>query len=406
MRALEKKGMSNEIKYYLRNACVYVANLFAAGALLQTFLSEKGLSGVQIGTVTATLNMAQMITILLFSTVVDKVRNSVKTSVIFMAFMPLFSLVMLPFALTDGIPAGVLMTAVLLAGAVQNVFYGLYIILDYRIPYEIIDMRNYGRLNSLNGMTGGLLMVLVSGLTTALLYRFEVGPVFFAMYLLSTACMITGMLVTKSMRAVARPAEESTQKKAGLIHTLRMPAFWALLAPNLMRGFNSGVVGMLATVGMFELGLSAAQTSAMSIIYTAMTIAGPVCFLRLQGQVRLHSMYLLASGIMLCALPAMLIGHSFGVFLGVYIVLLVGLGIADYAMPVLITRIIPYESIGSYTSLRMGTHTGGIALGSMAAGAALGRMPAIVLLLISGCMQFGSGIIYWMYCRKMRDELI
>lgn len=398
--------MSNEIKYYLRNGCVYAANLFASGALLQTFLSEKGLSGAQIGTVTATLSMAQMITILLFSTVVDKVRNSVKASAVFMMFMPLFSLVMLPFSLMQGVAPGVLMSAVLIAGALQNVFYGLYIIMDYRIPYEIIDMKDYGRLNSLNGVAGGLLMVLVSGLTTLLLYRFEVGPVFFAMYLLSAACMVTSALVTRSMRVVARPVEESTLKKAGLFNTLRMPAFWALLMPNLMRGFNSGVVGMLATVGMFELGLSAAQTSIMSIVYTAMTIAGPVCFLRLQGTVRLHSMYLLASLVMLCALPAMLIGHSFGVFLGVYIMLLVGLGIADYAMPVLITRVIPYESIGSYTSLRMGTHTGGIALGSMVAGAALGHIPTAVLLLISGCLQFGSGVIYWLYCRRMKEELI
>ena len=343
--------MSNEVKYYIRNGCVYAANLFSAGTLLQTFLSENGLTSAQIGTVTATLNMAQMITILLFSAVVDKVKDSLKASVKFMLFLPLFSLVMLPFTVVDGIPAGVLFGAVLLTGAVQNVFYGLYIILDYRIPYQIIDMRDYGRLNSLNGVVGGLLMVAVSGLTTLLLYRFEVGPVFFAMYLLSAACMVCSTLVTKSMRAVAQPAEESQLKKAGLLNTLRMPMFWALLLPNLMRGFNSGVVGMLATVGMYELGLSAAQSSTMSIVYTVMTISGPICFLRLQGRVRLHSMYLMASAIMLCAMPLMLAGHSFGVFLAVYLVVLLGLGIADYAMPVLITRVIPYESIGSHNRI-------------------------------------------------------
>ena len=48
--------------------------------------------------------------------------------------------------------------AVLLAGAVQNIFYGLYCILDYRIPYQIIDMRKYGQLTSINGVVGGVLM--------------------------------------------------------------------------------------------------------------------------------------------------------------------------------------------------------------------------------------------------------
>ena len=147
--AEEKRGSNwiqtqfgNEYKYYLRNGCVYAANLFASGALLQTFLSAKGLSGAQIGTVTAALSMAQTVTILLFSTVVDKVRNSLRTSAKLMLLLPLFSLVMLPFSLMEGISADVLMAAVLIAGAVQNIFYGLYVILDYRIPYEIIDTTN------------------------------------------------------------------------------------------------------------------------------------------------------------------------------------------------------------------------------------------------------------------------
>ena len=395
----------NEVKYYIRNGCVLTANLFSAGTLLQTFLAEKGLTGAQIGTVTASLNMVHMITILLFSTVVDKVRDSLKASVGFMLFMPLFSLAMLPFSLMEGIPASVVFAAVLLAGAAQNIFYGFYVILDYRIPYQIIDMRGYGKLNSMNGIAGGVLMVAVSSLTTWLLYRFAAGTVFFGMYLMSAACMVTGMLVTRSMKAVNQPMTAETQKKAGLLNTLKMPAFRILLAPTVMRGFNSGVIGMLATIGIHELNLTAAQSSVTSIIYTAMTIAGPVCFLRLQGRLRLHSMYLLGSAIMCASLPLMLAGRSFGVYLAVYVLVLLGLGIADYTMPVLITRVIPYESIGSFTSLRMGAHTGGIALGAMIAGAALGKVPATAILLFSGCMQLGSGAAYWLYCRKRKEDL-
>lgn len=406
MRAVEHKSTSNEIKYYIRNGCVYAANLFSSGTLLQTFLSSKGVSTAQIGTITATMSAVQVITILLFSTVVDKVRDSLKASVRLMLFLPLFSLAMLPFALWTDIAPGVLFGAVLLAGAVQNIFYGLYCILDYRIPYQIIDMRKYGQLTSINGVVGGVLMVAVSSLTTLLLYRFASGPVFFAMYLVAALCMVFSMLVTRSMKAVEQPAEESKLKKAGLMNTLKMPVFWALITPNLMRGFNNGMVGMLATVAIFELGLSAAQSSALSIVYTAMSIAGPLCFLKLSGKVRLHKLYLLGSVIMFVSMPLLLAGRSFGLFIAVYAVLLTGLGIADYTMPVLITRVIPYECIGSYTSLRMGIHMGGLALGSMAAGAALGKIPAIALLAFSGSLQMGSGLIYWLYCRKMNTSLL
>jgi hypothetical protein len=346
-----------------------------------------------------------MITILLFSAVVDKVRDSLKASAGFMLFMPLFSLAMMPFSLMEGIPANVVFAAVLLAGAVQNIIYAFYVILDYRIPYQIIDMRGYGKLNSMNGIVGGVLMVAVSSLTTWLLYRFAAGKVFFGMYLLSAVCMVCGMLVTRSMKAVNQPMTAEKQKKAGLLNTLKMPAFRILLAPTVMRGFNSGVIGMLATIGIHELGLSAAQSSITSMIYTAMTIVGPICFLKLQGKLRLHSMYLLGSAIMCGSLPLMLAGGNYGLYLAVYVVVLLGLGIADYTMPVLITRVIPYESIGSFTSLRMGAHTGGIALGAMVAGAALGKVPAALILLISGCMQLGSGAIYWLYCRGRKEDL-
>ena len=396
--------LGNEMKFYIRNGCVYAANLFLSGTLLQTFLSSKGVSSAQIGMILAALNMAQTITILLFSTVVDKVRNSVKASAIFQMFTPLFALVMLPFTLMQGVSVDTLTGAVLLAGTVHNIFYGFYCILDYRIPYEIIDMRDYGRLNSINSVVGGVLMVAVSGLTTGLLYIFDVGPVFFCMYLFAAACMAGSTLVTKSMKTVDRPIAEGSGKKTGLLSTLRMRAFWVLLLPNLMRGFNNGVVGMLATIGMFELGLSAAQSSAMSLAYTVMSVLGPLAFFELQKRTRLHSMLAVCSAMIPAAMALLTMGGSFGSFIAVYVVLMLLIGIVDNLMPVLVTRIIPYENIGSYTSLRMGTHMAGLSLGSMAAGAALGNVPTAALLAFSGCLQLGSGFAYWMYCRRIKNE--
>jgi len=394
----------NEMKFYVRNGCVYAANLFLSGTLLQTFLSSKGVSGAQIGMVLAALNMAQTITILLFSTVVDRVRNSVKASAIFQMFTPLFALVMLPFTLMQGVSVDVLTGAVLLAGTVHNIFYGFYCILDYRIPYEIIDMRDYGRLNSINSVVGGVLMVAVSGLTTGLLYLFDDGPVFFCMYLFAALCMAASTLVTKSMKTVDRPVSAEAGKGVGLLSTLRMRAFWFLLLPNLLRGVNNGVVGMLATVGMFELGLSAAESSAMSIAYTVMSVAGPLAFFELQKRVRLHNLLIVCSAVIPAAMAILTLGGSFGSFIAVYVVLMLVIGIVDNLMPVLVTRIIPYENIGSYTSLRMGTHMAGLSLGSMAAGAALGNVPTAALLAFSGCLQLCSGLSYWMYCRRMRNE--
>jgi len=195
--------------------------------------------------------------------------------------------------------------------------------------------------------------------------------------------------------------QEKTEKKdSGLLSTLKLPAFRVLFLPNLMRGFNTGVVGMLATIGIHELGFHAAQSSSMGVIATVASIAGSFFFLRLAARFRSHWLYFGASAAMCCLLPLMLLGRSFAVFASVYLLLLLGQSVADNSAPVLVAKLVPYECIGSFTSLRIGLFQGGISLGAMAAGAALGKFPVVWLLLFSGSMQLCSGFVYWLFARK------
>lgn len=80
-----------------------------------------------------------------------------------------------------------------------------------------------------------------------------------AMYALSALCMAAAALFTRRMTP-AFDALETKKQNSGLLATLKLPTFHALLPPNVLRGFNTGVVGILATIGIYELGLSAAQT--------------------------------------------------------------------------------------------------------------------------------------------------
>lgn len=393
----------NEVKYYARYTCMGVANIFFSGTLLQAFLADRGVGSEQIGMLTATLSIVQMVAMLLFSAGVDKLRDPLKKSALLIGMLPLFFVVMTPLALVRAVPVPVLFGVVLAAGIVQSVFYGLHGIIDYRVPYQIIDMRDYARFNSLSGIFSGIATVAVSSLTTFLLSKFAMHRVMGAMYALAALCMAAASFLTSRMRPVMMHSGGSVRGGSGLAATLRLPAFRVLLLPNLMRGFNTGVVGMLATIGIHELGLGAAQTSSMSVISTVVSIFGAYGFMLLARRVKPHWLYLGASAAIGCLLPLMLAGGNYGVFAAVYALLLFGMTVSDNASPVLVAKLVPYECIGSYTSLRIGVFTGGISLGSMAAGFVLGRMPVIWLMAVSGLMQLGSGLVYFLFsCKNKR----
>lgn len=390
----------NEVKYYGRCACTCIANTFFAGTLLQTFLAAHGVPVDRIGMLAAALSMVQMVSMLLFSAAVDRLREPLKKSAALLGCMPLYYVVMLLFTFWAEAPAGALFGAVLAAGVVQSVLLGLNGILDYRVPYQIIDMRHYARLNSYQGITSGIAAVCIGSLTTFLLSRFHIDRVMSAMYALSAMCMVGASLCTRAMKPVMLVQEAAEKKDSGLLATLKLPAFRVLFLPNLMRGFNTGVIGMLATIGIHELGIHAAQSSAMGVIATVASIVGAYGFLHLARRFRAHWLYFGASAAMCALLPMLMAGRNFSVFAAVYLVLLLGQSVADNAAPVLVAKIVPYECIGSFTAVRIGLFQGGISLGSIAAGAALGRIPVVWLLLFSGMMQLISGLVYWLFARK------
>lgn len=397
MSAVENK---NELRMYACGALLCTANLFSSGALLQTFLASHGVSAELIGTLTATMNMTQTITILILSTFVDRMRDAIKAANLAIASLPLFYLIMLPFTFLTDIPAGVLFSAALIAGIVHSLFYGLYIVLFYRIPYQVIDMKRYGKVSSIDGMVGGITMVVVSSLVTSLISAFDFNRIMSVMFVIAALCTVFASYQVSRYRPVSQPFTDAQRKTAGLLKTLKLPAFRILLLPNLMRGFNSGIVGMMTTIAIHELGLTASQSSAMAIVVTVMSIIGAFNFMKLSGRIRLPVLYLIASSIVIIAMSLLLVSRSFPVFMFFFVVLLAGTGLADYTVPVLIAEAVPYDCIGSYTSLRMGTHTGGIALGSMAAGFALANIPVVFLLIFSGCLQFISGFVYYIFCRR------
>ena len=399
-------GASNEIKMCIRTTCVTVGNLFTTGTFLQTFLASGGVPGDQIGSLTATLSLVQTAVILLLSFVVDRVKGVIRKSALMLLLIPIYFLVMLPFAFSERIASGLLLKAAMGAGLWHVILNSVYIVLDYRLPYQIMDMRHYPRVIGRNGLVSGLVSVVVSTAATALLAACAVGKVMTGMYILGMGCFLLAFFAARSFSPLPSPENNALRKqKGGLLATLRLPLFWVLLLPNFMRGINDGVIGMMAAICIYEMGISPAQSSTLAIAITVVNILSSFAFMRLSSRIRMSTMCLLSGCVMGLFMPLLMAWKIFPLVMGFYIIVRFAELLIGSSIPALLMQVIPRECIGSFTSLRLGVNFGGVALGSFLAGIALGKIPVLWLFAFSGMLQFIGCLVYYLVCRKKEMPL-
>ena len=387
---------TNELRFCVRCACVGSTTLFVTGSIFQTFLVSYGVPAEQVSRMTAVMSSTQMVTILCMSLVTDSLKRVKRDSAASIGLMAVYFLALVPLLLA-GVGPETLARAMLAAGMLQNVLLGVYSILEFKLPYWVIDMRNYARLSAVSGAFAGGAQICVAGMATFLLSRFRSGR---AMAGLFGGCILLALIgALETMRLRENGRGEAAPAHGGL-RVLRMPAFRALLGPNLMRGFNSGVVNMLVVIGMHELGLTVEQGASMAIVFTVMSIVVAFLYGRLSKRFASRRLCLTASVVVAAALPGLLLTGGGMAFMAVYVVVLGAVFMVDYSVPVIVTEIVPYDCMGGFSSMRLGAHWAGISLGAWLVGICLPRGFIFPLLAVSAAMQLTSGVVYYVFSGK------
>ena len=388
---------NNERRFCVRCACVGCVSLFVTGNIIQTFLVGYGVPGEQVSRMIAAFSAAQMIAMFMMSLVADSLIHLKRCCTAVTGLLAVYFIVLTPPLLAGAVPQ-TLAKIMLAAGILQSALLGALAILDCKLPYCIIDMRNYARLSALGGLSGSILQVCAATLAAYFLARFRIGGVMAALFAGCAALVLIAALMTVRLRDNGTGA--SAPVHGGFVRVLRMPAFWVLLTPNLMRGICTGVINMLTVIGMQELGVTTEHGASMAIIYTAMSIAGAILFGLLSKRLSSRLLCLLAGFVLIAALPGLLLTGGGALFMALYAVVLGAMFMVDYSVPVIVTEIVPYDCIGRYSSLRLGAHWAGIALGSALVGFCLSRGLVPVLLAGAAAMQAVSGLVYYLFSRK------
>ena len=93
--------------------------------------------------------------------------------------------------------------------------------------------------------------------------------------------------------------------------------------------------------------------------------------------------------------PFMLVGKNVWIFLGVYCLILFLRLFMDNAIPVMVFRIVDYDTVGQYSAWRMMVHTLGIAIAGFICIPMLELFGGVLTLILTGAMLLICAIAYY-----------
>ena len=405
------KEKRNIRKYYLRYVLYYAAYVLITGGIVQSFMMESGISAGQVAVYTSIIQLVQAAAMLLAAPFVERSKNIIKMNAYAQyGLVPMF-LAMFLLSLYPGFDPGVKYGIMVAAGVIGYVALAVIGIIEYKLPYLIIDIANYGEVVSIAGLCIGLSNLAVSTLFSFCIARFDYFKVVLVFVTVGLLFLIASVFVGRSYEDISKEpgiSQFADKEKAGdapkkKIDLFRYPPFLKLFAPNLLRGYASGTFAIMTTVGYHYGIIDAKSASWMVILSNIVIMGGCVLYARLSRLKKDGMLILVSSVAMLLCMPAMLFGKNTVVFLLFFALGTLFKNIIDYACPVAITYIIDYDIVGQFSSWRISLYMLGAAIAGVVLMPMLDAIGGIPTMLINGAAFVIMGAGYWL-CVKDKQK--
>lgn len=399
---MERSYMSNNIKYYLWGSINVIVLSFTSQGFIQTFFLEIGFTSRQVGTYASLISVVQILVMIFsvfFADNVKKVKDAISLLTLSRILM---CLAMLPACFSDAPNVNVIYYIALICCCIGNLFVGFSNVLSYRLPYIIIDMKDYAKLENNSAIISGIFSILISGgiAFLALIFSFRlimaVGFSFSIVF-----CLYSSWLV-KSMKIKDECPGDTTKKFQ--FHKLWEHKFRYFYVPNFLRGITLGLMGVMTVICMKEITSNTSVISGLTAISSLSSIIGCALYQILGNKLKTATLYLLFSIQAFLFLPIMLSGRSVSVFCICYFFIHIATNIINVSGAVYATEIVGYNEMGTYTSVRLITMTLGQAVANYAVVAAMDYLPTALILIICGLAQIASGVMYYYYDVKYQKN--
>jgi len=384
VNAVNQNKIRAIVIYSLRTASL----LCATGSLMQTFLATVGFSEQQIYLHASLFQAVNVLTILLCARFADS-GSVLRRSAAVQIPCGLLFLFYLPLCILKNVSVSAYLW-LLAISVLQSVTIALHTICEYKTPYYIYRIEEYGMILSICGILSSAVSFGVGALISFFSTRFSYNRIMLLTFGISCLFMILAGILQYFQKSLI-PIENTVEKqketpKIPLTQMFRHQAFSKLFVGNLTRGFANGTTTILAAAAL-SIGYDETITSAMVSVQSLSVLAACVLFAVISRWIRPRFVILFGS---LCflTLPALLLQDKPVLYLILYAVLLFGRTLIDYAVPAALLYAVPLEIAGTYNAWRMILHNGGTMLATIAAG----FLPLPILLVFSLLCQMISGI--------------
>ena len=159
---------------------------------------------------------------------------------------------------------------------------------------------------------------------------------------------------------------------------------------------------MTVTIGYYSDCLDSSSASVLVVITNIITFLGCTVYSKVSSKLHDRLTILFSSIAIVLFLPAMLFFKSTAAFLIFYGITYFFVVHINYAVPVAVTRLVPYEIAGKYNAGRMLLNTLGTSLASALCIPMFDIIGAIPTLILCAAVQLVSGVMYYYVLKAER----
>lgn len=391
-------GKKNVIFMAAKDGALAAAMPMVNGSLIQLFLTNRAVSAYYVGLFSTLVSIITVVGTMLCSYLSEKFPKPLKQYQWLYFLQLAIYLAMIPIAYFSMTPMSLFLVLSLIACLITflSSWSG---ILGYKIPYMTIPFDAYGNYTAVSGAVTGIVGVVSSFAFSAVINGNWGGKPYLVCIMITTVLMIIAWYCTYRLQPVnhvydAPSHNAMTVKK--LLEVFKMPLFRKFLVPNTLRGITIGVTNSIALIALY-MGLTEGQASMIPIICALGYVASSFLFHFLSKHMPLPTVAIIGSLLVfvLISLPH----DNCPVFLTVFLIAYVGRVLVDYAIPVMLIRVVPADIAGIYNAGRCILLNLSSTVSVFAVGALLGKIS--VLWLLSACaVAYLAGMIWYMVLYK------
>lgn len=395
---VKNAGTKNITFMAIKDGALAAAMPMVNGSLIQLFLTNRHVSAYYVGLFSTLVSIVTVVGTMLCTYLSEKLPKPLgQYRWLFFLQLAVY-LSMIPLACFSMTPMGLFLILSLIACAI-TFLHSWNSILGYKIPYMTIPFDAYGNYTAVSGAVTGIVGVASSFLFSAIINMDLGGNPYLICIIITSLLLVVAWYSTFRLTPVNHVYDKQTHSTMNIrkiLQVFKMPLFKKFVVPNTLRGITIGVTNSIALIALY-MGLTEGQASMIPIICALGYVVSSFLFHFLSKYIPLPTVALIGSLLVLVLIS--LPHNNSPVFLTVFFIAYVGRVIVDYAIPVMLIRVVPADIAGTYNAGRYILLNLSSTVSVFAVGALLGKISALWLL--SACaLAYIIGMIWYMILYK------